>query len=219
MATNEKTIEYMMSDTVGGSQIVEESLEKAGLSTHELISEMKSLKKQIEKQRTVIVSLKRDAMSDPLTDLVNRRVFEKELKRSISVAKRYKRQSALLMVDVNKFKAVNDTYGHVAGDKALVFIAKTLKKHTRHNDVVARIGGDEFCIILNEVSNKADAAERARILTKLISKTPCKIDDNTEINVSVSIGYQIFDGNAEALTIMQHADSSMYSEKELSLNL
>lgn len=216
MKTNDKTIENMMSEQIEGSQIVEENIEKANFSDSDLIAEMVSLKKQIEKQRSVIVSLKKDAMSDPLTNLVNRRVFEKELQRSISVAKRYNRTSALLMVDVNKFKEINDTYGHPAGDKALVFIANTLKKHTRHNDVVARVGGDEFCIILNEVSNSADAAERAAILTGIISSGVCEINEDTSFQVSVSIGYQVFNGDDIALDIMQNADSDMYKQKALS---
>jgi diguanylate cyclase (GGDEF)-like protein len=215
MSNEKTTIENLMSDKVEGSRIVEEDLANANLSTHELITEMDALKKQIEKQRSVIVSLKKDAMSDPLTNLVNRRVFEKELHRSISVAKRYGRQSALLMVDVNKFKEVNDTYGHVAGDKALILIAKILRKHTRHNDVVSRIGGDEFCVIMNEVSSPADAAERARVLSEIIANTDCVIADGKTINLSVSIGYRVFNGEDDALSIMSHADSNMYEKKEI----
>ncbi len=216
MSKRDKTIESMMSAAIEGSQIVSEDMSADGVSTADLIAEMTSLKKQIEKQRSIIVSLKKDAMSDPLTNLANRRVFEKELKRSIAVAKRYNRQNALLMVDVDKFKEINDTYGHVAGDEALVFIAKLLTKNTRHNDVVARIGGDEFCVILNELSCEEDAAERARKLTQIISENPCKLSDGTSFYVNVSIGYQIFNGNSEALNIMQHADSSMYNQKDIS---
>lgn len=215
MTQKDKTIEALMTDAIKGSQVLPEN-DTSDMTTAELIAEMTALKKQIEKQRSVIVSLKKDAMSDPLTGIANRRVFDKELKKSIAIAKRYNRKNALLMVDLNKFKEINDEHGHVAGDNVLVFVAKLLLKNTRQSDVVARIGGDEFCVILNEISSPSDAEDRADKLTRMISTTPCSIGGGKEISVGVSIGYKVFNGDADPLSIIKHADSHMYAEKDMS---
>ena len=129
-----------------------------------LMNQLMNLEVKVRDQERIIADLEKDARTDVLTGLANRRVFEAELKRSVAAVRRYKRLSALLVLDLDGFKSVNDQLGHMVGDEVLVHVAKLLKQNTRPTDVVARLGGDEFCVILNEVRSKADAERRAHLL-------------------------------------------------------
>ena len=202
------------------AKIKEESLTKAytdalsEMTDHDIIkmlSELNYLKKQLRSQSDVIARLKQEAHHDPLTQLPNRRLFDRELDKALAYFNRYRRSGSVLIVDANSFKAINDSLGHLAGDAVLKHIAELLKKHTRSADTVARIGGDEFAIIMRESGSKK-ALEKAKKLAEIIASTPCTYEGR-EIYTSVSIGGCSFAGATTKNDLMQKADSAMYHSK------
>lgn len=177
-----------------------------------LLSEYRMLQEMFEKQKKMIGSLEVDAMSDPLTGLANRRTFEREMERSLATARRYGRTHALLLVDVNDFKSINDRLGHKAGDTVLCHIARLIRQNIRPTDIAARLGGDEFCIILNELRALENAEMRAASIAETIAHTPCIGEKNT-VHVTVSIGCAVFGADDEAAEVMEKADQAMYAGK------
>ncbi|WP_312017248.1 EAL domain-containing protein [Bradyrhizobium sp. AUGA SZCCT0176] len=153
------------------------------------------------------------ATHDGLTDLPNRTMFSQLLNHSVKVAERQQRPFALLFIDLDRFKIINDSLGHEAGDALLVEMAKRLRGGLRANDVVARLGGDEFVILLNEVAEQQHAATVAHHLLSIISE-PLELGGH-ECRVTASIGVAIFpkDGNDER-DLMKNADSAMYLAKQ-----
>ena len=113
-----------------------------------LIAEIERLRSEIALAERKIRELEARADTDPLLDIRNRRGFMRELKRSLAHLQRYKGEAALLFIDLDGFKGVNDTHGHAAGDAILKTVAQKLTNHVRASDVVARLGGDEFCVLL-----------------------------------------------------------------------
>lgn len=157
--------------------------------------------------------LERDAKSDPLTGLANRRTFEEELERSLATARRYGRQHALLVVDVNDFKSINDRLGHATGDQVLQHVARLLRQNIRPTDIAARYGGDEFCVILNELRAMENATMRAQGISDIISRTPCVGQKHT-VHVGASVGCCVFGAEDEAAEVFQRADANMYEQKQ-----
>lgn len=180
-----------------------------------LMSQVMELEVKVRDQQSLIETLEKDAMTDSLTGLANRRAFEEELKKSLAFAKRYKRKGALLFVDVDAFKSINDQFGHLAGDHALKLVADILKHNTRPTDIVARLGGDEFAVILNEVETATDVRNRARDLESIAARTPLLFDHNT-IHLTVSIGSKTFGQYDEFKDIIDAADHKMYENKRKS---
>lgn len=176
-----------------------------------MLSELNYLRKQLKSQSDVIARLKQEAYHDPLTGLPNRRYFERELDKAMAYFSRYKRMGALLLIDADSFKSINDSLGHLAGDAILKHIAILLQKHTRNADTVARIGGDEFCIILRETSGE-EAFEKAKKIADIIAKTPCTYEGR-DIYISVSIGGCSFSEAKDRTDLMNKADSAMYISK------
>jgi diguanylate cyclase (GGDEF)-like protein len=182
------------------------------MNAHDLRQEVESLRAQLKRQEETIAALRRDVMTDPLTGLLNRRAFDREMARTQAVAKRYGRQSALLVIDLNSFKAINDELGHQAGDDVLRHVANVLRQNTRATDIVARVGGDEFCIILNEVKTPADAQRRGQTIADLIAGTPVTVGTR-RVSVTASVGCHTFDATESSLEILAKADSAMYAQK------
>ncbi len=116
-----------------------------------------------------IAELEARADVDPLLDILNRRGFERELARSIAYVKRYGTAAALLFIDLDGFKAINDRHGHAAGDALLKAVVAELKAHVRASDVVARLGGDEFAVLMWHVG-ESHAAAKARELENIIAR-------------------------------------------------
>ena len=127
------------------------------------------LRARLAEARKQIADLKQRADTDVLLDIPNRRSFERELRRSLAYVKRYRATAALLYLDVDRLKPINDRYGHAAGDAALKAIAKELIGHVRMSDTVARLGGDEFGVLLWNLK-PADAAKKARALERAIDQ-------------------------------------------------
>ena len=159
--------------------------------------------------------LERLSVTDELTGLANRRRLTTELEREIQRSDRHARAVAVLMLDVDRFKHFNDTYGHPAGDAVLKRLAHILRDSTREVDTVARYGGEEFLVILPETAAAGAAlvAERIRTSTERDRFTPDA--GSAEISVTVSIGYAVFPEHARTPeTMIEAADQALYRSKE-----
>jgi diguanylate cyclase (GGDEF)-like protein/PAS domain S-box-containing protein len=166
----------------------------------------------ISERKELQASLQRLAEHDPLTGLWNRRRFEEELGREAARCNRYGERSALLMIDLDKFKDVNDTYGHHAGDELLELVAGRIRGALRESDSVARIGGDEFAAILPNIAPSAVEHVAAK-LRQVILASHITID-GTMIAVDASIGTQMLDQSAHDQHVaMARADAAMYEVK------
>ncbi len=153
--------------------------------------------------------LRTRAITDVLTGLKNRRALVESLEQSISRAKRNKTKLSVLFLDLNRFKPINDTYGHDAGDCVLKETARRLKKATREHDLLARLGGDEFIIVLD--GNVQLKKTIARI--KTILNMPFQLD-KAMVEVGVSVGHAIFpDDSHYAGELIKLADKNMYKDK------
>ena len=169
------------------------------------------------------------AYLDPLTNLPNRRLLHDRMQQAIAGNSRSGNHSALIVLDFDNFKILNDSYGHEAGDLFLIETAKRLKNCTRENDTVARLGGDEFIILLNNLNTTKEIAniEAVKVSEKikdLLSKTflienDLKNNKNIEYNCNVSLGLVLFTSPEISLNnIINCADSAMYSAKKTGKN-
>jgi diguanylate cyclase (GGDEF)-like protein len=148
---------------------------------------------------------------DQLLPILNRRAFVRELNRYIAFASRYATPSSLVYFDLDGFKSINDTYGHAAGDAALSHFADTLLAHVRESDVVGRLGGDEFGIILSH-ADQEQAHGKATSLAKTLKASPA-LWRGRSIQVGFSYGaFQLLPGD-DADNAMQRADEAMYENK------
>lgn len=154
---------------------------------------------------------------DSLTGLPNRTMFRDCLRRAVARAQRNDTRVALLFLDLDRFKNINDSLGHHVGDQLLKGVAKRLQKHAREGDTVARLGGDEFTVILEGVREPEDAAAVARKILELM-EPPFKLDGH-DIVVSTSIGITIFPDDAgDMRSLLKNADTAMYRTKEKGRN-
>ncbi len=155
---------------------------------------------------------------DPLTSLANRRLIEQNLRTLISECTRYQLHGALILLDLNKFKVINDVHGHDAGDAILIDISKRLSELMRGDDIVGRIGGDEFVVLIHHLGNERIVAEQkvSIIANKLYSIINEPIEyKNAILEVGVSIGIVILDDKPISLaSAFKQADLAMYRSKE-----
>ncbi len=169
----------------------------------------------ISKQKESEQTIKRLAFSDPLTGLPNRRLLSDRIQQSIDKAIRAGTQGALMICDLDKFKPVNDVYGHEIGDHLLKEVANRITKNviTRKTDTFARIGGDEFVILLPDISSKTDIEHLAKKVLQELRRN-FVINENL-IRISCSIGISLFpDHGQDEISIMRVADAEMYKVKE-----
>lgn len=152
------------------------------------------------------------AMTDPLTGLSNRNSFMSGLERAIKVARRYGHGISLMIIDLDKFKQVNDCHGHPVGDELLINIAAILSNKIREVDQVARLGGDEFAVILGGVTRKETVNKIAQNFIDQI-ESPFFIE-NFELNIGASIGISHFPDDSEnAIDLIKYADAALYCAK------
>ncbi len=157
--------------------------------------------------------IKQLAFYDSLTQLPNRRLLEERLKHGINVERRDGRQLALLMLDLDRFKAVNDSLGHLAGDELLQQVAARITARLRDVDVVARLGGDEFIILLEDIARPKDAARVAKEIITDLDKPFCLIQ-NATVRIGASIGIALYPRHgANPEQLMDHADAALYQAK------
>ncbi|AWI76563.1 hypothetical protein CEW83_16190 [Parazoarcus communis] len=156
--------------------------------------------------------LERLALYDHVTSLPNRRLFEQELRKAVGRVGRDANSAALLFLDVDDFKKVNDSFGHEVGDQVLCMIGQRLLHTVRNGDVVARIGGDEFAVVLFDIGGPDNAAMVARNLIAAIGKPFSTEPTPTHIGLSVGIAMMPVDGDDPA-ALLRHADMAMYVAK------
>jgi diguanylate cyclase (GGDEF)-like protein/PAS domain S-box-containing protein len=150
---------------------------------------------------------------DVLTNLPNRTLFNDRLRQAISLAERQGKQLAVLFVDLDQFKRINDTLGHTMGDKLLRSVAGRLIACVRRTDTVCRMGGDEFVILLSQVENAEDAAISARKILRAVGAP--HIIDNKSVDINVSIGGSTYPGaGQDAESLLSQADAAMYEAKQ-----
>jgi len=178
------------------------------------ISNVQQAQKEILKQKE---ALSYQAHYDPLTKLPNRFLFYDRLSQAIIKAKRNKTQFALLFVDLDSFKEINDTYGHEVGDAVLIEVAKRLKTCVRESDTVARLAGDEFLILLENFHSKESIATIAKLLVQTL-QMPIELEDK-ELRVTCSIGITIYPNDSnDAQRLIRYADYAMYQAKKTGKN-
>ncbi len=151
---------------------------------------------------------------DPLTDLPNRLLAQSRLEHAIDQARRHRNMVGVLYVDLDRFKNINDSLGHPAGDQVLVEIAGRLRDGIRAEDTLARLGGDDFLVIIDTLQSPDEAAILARKIIAL-AEQPCRVTSGQEIASSASVGISIFPDDGESATeLIQHADAAMYRAKD-----
>jgi len=152
------------------------------------------------------------ATHDPLTDLPNRDLFNDRLNHTLARARRNRQEAAVLLLDLDQFKNINDTCGHSIGDRLLQIVATRLKKCLRKSDTVARMGGDEFTFILEEIPTRQVCKVVAQKILQTISE-PYQINDHN-LTITVSVGISIFpDHGHDPDTLIKNADIAMYQAK------
>jgi len=167
----------------------------------------------ISERKAAEEQLRHIALHDPLTGLANRVLFNDRIEQAIKVAARNNTQFAILFLDLDKFKPVNDHFGHKVGDKLLQSVADRLTRSVRETDTVTRLGGDEFVVLLKNVTSR----EMVEKMLNPIINTVCKTHqiDDYDIEIGVSVGISIYpDNGADAKTLLHFADKAMYEIKE-----
>jgi diguanylate cyclase (GGDEF)-like protein/PAS domain S-box-containing protein len=165
------------------------------------------------KRQRAEADLQRFARYDSLTGLPNRSFFLDTLDRTLSRAGRQRTRSALVFIDLDGFKAVNDGLGHAAGDTVLQTMSERLRAGTRSSDLVARIGGDEFTVLVQNLARADDAALVARGLLDRLAR-PCRADEH-DVSISASAGISVYpEDGTDADTLLRNADLAMYRAKQ-----
>jgi diguanylate cyclase (GGDEF)-like protein/PAS domain S-box-containing protein len=185
------------------------------LNTMTIANELKimGVLRDITKHKQWENEIKRLAMTDPLTGLANRNHYTLRLEGAAALSKRNKQPFALLLIDLDKFKPVNDTYGHAIGDALLQHVAQTLINCCREVDTIARLGGDEFAIILVPTENDIDAVIPAQRIIDQLSQQVL-IEEHT-ITIGASIGISYYPTNSSDIEELQRqADAALYQAKE-----
>ena len=172
---------------------------------------IRRLRAELAAAQAQIAELQASAETDFLLDILNRRGFERELNRSIAYIKRYHASGALVMLDVDRLKPINDTYGHAAGDAVLKAIVKTVTRQVRASDVVGRLGGDEFAVLLWNLS-ETDAKAKAAALEQSIDRLTFDFRGHS-ISVGASAGVAILGPHSDVSRALEEADSAMYVRK------
>jgi len=174
-------------------------------------SEVRRLRQELARARAEVEQLKAAAETDFLLDILNRRGFERELSRSLAFIKRYSARGALLVLDVDRLKPINDAFGHAAGDHVLKAIAKALLSQVRASDVIGRLGGDEFAVLLWNLS-ETDARAKAAALEEAIDALRFSFAGSA-VRTGASVGIAILDSHSQTRTALDQADSAMYVRK------
>jgi diguanylate cyclase (GGDEF)-like protein len=177
----------------------------------QLVSEISALRAKVAQLQDRVEQLDLLAHEDSLVELPNRRGFVRALERLIDRVSRYHEKAALLFVDLDGLKLINDSFGHPAGDKALIQVARLLVGGVRKSDLVARIGGDEFAILLGH-SDEDSARETASRLIDVIAGSDFT-NDGQALPLSVAIGAGPILGDDTPETAMTRADQEMYRHK------
>jgi diguanylate cyclase (GGDEF)-like protein len=172
---------------------------------------IRRLKRELAAALKQVEELQASVETDFLLGVFNRRGFERELDRAISYIKRYQASGALIVVDVDGLKPVNDIFGHAAGDQVLKAIVATISHQVRASDMIARLGGDEFGLLLWNLS-ETDARSKAASLEQAIDQLSFVFGGRT-VTAGASAGIAILDLHSEAAKALEEADRAMYVRK------
>ena len=180
----------------------------AGQTTHYV-----AVKLDITERKQAYERISYMAHHDVLTNLPNRALFFEKVAQALELAKRNGTRLALLFIDLDKFKPINDTWGHAVGDLVLQAVGKRMTDRIRAADIVGRIGGDEFVVLLTDIKDEARAVKVAEEIGEVL-RQPLVLDDKT-LSISSSIGLAFFpDHGRDAIELTRHADAAMYQAKE-----
>lgn len=173
--------------------------------------QISALKAELAAAQARIDELQAWADTDFLLNIYNRRGFERELDRSVAYIRRYNATGALIVLDVDRLKPINDTFGHAAGDVVLKGVVAVLMRHVRSSDVVGRLGGDEFGLLLWNLT-EADALAKAAALEEAIDRLTF-VFKGRPVVAGASAGLALIGAADEAATAMEAADRAMYARK------
>jgi diguanylate cyclase (GGDEF)-like protein len=176
-----------------------------------LAGEVDRLHREIARLEERVTLLDRLAHQDTLIELPNRRGFMRQLDRLIDRVTRYGDQAAMLYVDIDGLKMINDSFGHLAGDEALLQVAKLLTDGVRRSDCVARLGGDEFGVLLERADEQVASETASRLVSRIAGSEFCY--EGTCLPLSVAIGYGVIEPGDSPDAVIARADAAMYEEK------
>lgn len=205
-----EAVETKVQDASEALSLVNSELKEEVKERHVLVAQLATVTKQADEARHA-------SLHDPLTGLPNRALFNDRLEHGLAVANRNGLRFAVMFLDLDDFKMINDSFGHDVGDLVLQMIARRLKETTRDDDTVCRHGGDEFLYILMEIKSKHDIAIVAEKIIKAV-QVPCDIrvrDISISLSINLSIGISIFpkDGTTSD-ALLDVADKAMYRAKQ-----
>jgi len=202
-------------DDITAERTARDALERAVAErTAELKSANDRLEAEIAERKQAEERARHLADHDALTGLPNRRLLEDRLTQALALSYRNRQQTAVMFIDLDRFKTINDSLGHSIGDVLLKEIAQRLVKQLRIGDTICRIGGDEFVVVLPEVKRSSDVAQVAQKVIETLS-LPVAIEER-ELTVTPSIGISVFpEDGRDAETLIRNADAAMYHAKEM----
>ena len=172
---------------------------------------IRRLRSELARALRKIDELQASADTDFLLGIPNRRGFERELARALAYIKRYRASGALIVLDVDRLKPINDAFGHAAGDQVLKAIVVVLTSQVRSSDIVGRLGGDEFALLLWNLG-EADAKAKAAALEEMIDALTFQFQSST-VTAGASAGVAMLGSHAEVSRALEEADSAMYLRK------
>jgi diguanylate cyclase (GGDEF)-like protein len=172
---------------------------------------IRRLRAELKAAQARIAELQASADTDFLLDILNRRGFSRELTRALAFIARYGANGALIVLDVDRLKPINDAFGHAAGDAVLKAVVATLKRHVRASDLIGRLGGDEFVLLLWHVS-AADAETKARALEAAIDQLTFVFRD-ISVAAGASAGVAVLGPGSNGEVALAQADKAMYVRK------
>jgi diguanylate cyclase (GGDEF)-like protein len=177
-----------------------------------LAAEIERLREELKRSEARVEQLEKSAHEDTLTGLLNRRGFERAFAQAIAYLKRYGGSAALLYLDLDRFKPINDRYGHAVGDVVLREVARLLLGSVRASDLAARLGGDELALVLWNL-DAAQMTAKMRSLEALVERASFEVQ-NEKLDVGVSIGGVMLGAEDTLSVALQRADAAMYARKK-----
>jgi diguanylate cyclase len=217
--TQNKEVEYKVAKAATdlhqvNAELAKEMAERVALESElaDAKVDLADVRDDLSKSQAQEEKTRKSALQDALTGLPNRVSLEQSLDNGLTQAKRHGWGLAVLFIDIDKFKSINDTYGHDMGDKVLIMLANRLKSVVREEDMISRWAGDEFVCLLLEVKQEADVTRLAQKMVKRISES---FEFNgTVLSISISIGIAIYPADGKTADMLfKNADTAMYKAK------
>jgi len=193
--------------------------DKMRSSMQNLQTELAASKEQVDKLHLELESARGEALIDPLTEILNRRGFESHVNKVLSDKALTDKGLCLFMVDIDHFKKINDTYGHLFGDKVIRAIAGALKSKVKGQDIVARLGGEEFAVLLPETGIPGARALAENIRQSIELGKIRRLDNKEQIGgITISIGIATYSGGSGIIEMLDQADKALYVSKQSGRN-